>query len=172
MFDPDQLPVPDLGLSCPSCGYPVHGLTRHRCPECGAAFRLEDMIPPGDPPPLIVDGEPVRATPEVVELFSLYQVPAMPVQNEFDAALGVHAGSLLGPTRVALGVPAHSYLEALDLLRRLSHNEPLPDPPTPYAEGHDWSCAACGEDNPSNFGVCWSCEAPRDEAASATPEPL
>ncbi|MEM9916089.1 MAG: hypothetical protein AAF911_14130 [Planctomycetota bacterium] len=164
MFDPDQLPIPDLGLGCPNCRYPVVGLSVHRCPECGTRFRLEDLIPPGDPPPLMIGGEPVRSTPEVVELFSLYQIPAMPVQSEFDAALGVHAGALISREAMPLGVPAHAYLEALDLMRRLTNDEPLPDPPTPYAEGHDWPCLSCGEENPSNFAVCWSCETPRELA--------
>ncbi|MCB9663519.1 MAG: DUF2007 domain-containing protein [Alphaproteobacteria bacterium] len=26
-----------------------------------------------------------------------------------------------------------------------------------------WRCAACGEENPATFQVCWSCEAERDE---------
>ena len=25
-------------------------------------------------------------------------------------------------------------------------------------QGPDWLCAACGEPNPSNYSICWSCE--------------
>ncbi|MEW6251385.1 MAG: hypothetical protein AB1716_12115 [Planctomycetota bacterium] len=45
-FDLDQLPIPDWGLHCPKCRYPLRGLPRHRCPECGTAFEMRDMVPP------------------------------------------------------------------------------------------------------------------------------
>ena len=28
-------------------------------------------------------------------------------------------------------------------------------------EGPSWSCARCGEDNPSAFETCWKCSTPR-----------
>ena len=26
--------------------------------------------------------------------------------------------------------------------------------------GFEWTCKACGEDNPATFGVCWNCQRP------------
>ena len=40
-------PLPEgvaVGLTCPTCGYDLHGLTTPRCPECGLAFRWDDLI--------------------------------------------------------------------------------------------------------------------------------
>ena len=42
--DLDQLPIPDWGLHCPQCGYPLRGLPEHRCPECGTRFRMADLV--------------------------------------------------------------------------------------------------------------------------------
>jgi hypothetical protein len=33
------------GLRCPNCGYDLTGLTRDRCPECGASFDRAALIP-------------------------------------------------------------------------------------------------------------------------------
>ncbi|MEM6460201.1 MAG: hypothetical protein AAF710_12505 [Planctomycetota bacterium] len=168
MFDPDQLPVPDLGLSCVGCGYPLAFLEEHRCPECGRAFTLDEHVPTGDDaPPLFAGGEAVHATPEIVALLEAYQVPFVRLRGHFDAALGSYSGTILSQPAPPIGVPPGCYLEAIDLIRRLTQGEPMPELPTPYAEGHDWVCDACGEANPSNFGVCWSCQAPRDPAGSA-----
>lgn len=45
-IDFDQLPIPDWGLTCPRCGYPLRGLPEHRCPECGLAFAMQDIVKP------------------------------------------------------------------------------------------------------------------------------
>ncbi len=37
-------PIPDIGLTCEECGYPLTGLTANRCPECGTAFSVREMI--------------------------------------------------------------------------------------------------------------------------------
>lgn len=44
--DFDRLPVPDFGLGCPNCNYPLAGLPSHRCPECGTAFDVRELIEP------------------------------------------------------------------------------------------------------------------------------
>ena len=42
--DLERLPIPDWGLHCPGCGYPLRGLPEHRCPECGTRFRVADLV--------------------------------------------------------------------------------------------------------------------------------
>lgn len=160
-FDPDALPVPDLGLSCPRCGYPLAGLTEHRCPECGRPFTLSEFIPKGDFPPLIAGGREVRATPEVVALLRRYQVAFVPLLNSMEGAFGgVRLSGETPPPPIA--VPREQYLETVDLIRRQTLGEPMPPPPAPPASSAEWTCPACGEANPANFEVCWHCGGPRE----------
>ncbi len=42
--DLNALPIPDWGLECPRCRYPLRGLPEHRCPECGHSFRVADIV--------------------------------------------------------------------------------------------------------------------------------
>lgn len=39
-----KIPIPDVGLTCPTCNYSVTGLTEQRCPECGHRFDISKMI--------------------------------------------------------------------------------------------------------------------------------
>ncbi len=38
-----ELPIPDWGLRCPRCDYPLVGLPQHRCPECGTTLDMERL---------------------------------------------------------------------------------------------------------------------------------
>ncbi len=42
----DQLPIPDWGLLCPTCRYPLVGLPTHRCPECGTDIDISALVRP------------------------------------------------------------------------------------------------------------------------------
>lgn len=42
----NALPIPDWGLICPQCRYPLCGLPSHRCPECGSNFDVAALIRP------------------------------------------------------------------------------------------------------------------------------
>jgi predicted RNA-binding Zn-ribbon protein involved in translation (DUF1610 family) len=42
----DELPIPDWGLLCPVCRYPLRGLPTHRCPECGTKLDIPALIRP------------------------------------------------------------------------------------------------------------------------------
>jgi predicted RNA-binding Zn-ribbon protein involved in translation (DUF1610 family) len=163
MFDAHALPVPDLGLACRRCGYPLANLEDHRCPECGRAFTLEEYIPSGSAPLLIAGGESVRATDDVVALLKRYQIPYIEHVGPFEAVL---TPLRLTRSQIAppIGVPRDRYLEAIDLIRRLTLGEPMPEPPGPAADpdAADWPCAHCGETNPAHFGICWQCEQPRE----------
>lgn len=43
-IDLDQLPIPDWGLHCPLCNYPLVGLPSHRCPECGQDLDMSRIV--------------------------------------------------------------------------------------------------------------------------------
>ena len=45
-IDINQLPIPDWGLACPKCRYPLVGLPSHRCPECGTQLDMAAVIQP------------------------------------------------------------------------------------------------------------------------------
>lgn len=44
MTDINRLPIPDWGITCPSCSYPLRGLPEHRCAECGLRFDMADVV--------------------------------------------------------------------------------------------------------------------------------
>jgi len=159
MFDPELLPVPDLGLRCLSCGYNLAGLPRHLCPECGRKIRLEEHIPPGEFPMLILNGQRVPATDEIRGLLRRYRLPFM--ENK------VHSETIMisvGPAAFSAGhlcVAREIYFEAIDLLRRHMLGERMPEAPTSTEGADEWICTGCGEANPGHFEVCWNCEAVR-----------
>lgn len=156
MIDPESLPVPDLGLRCHRCGYPLAGLPEHRCPECGRTFTIDEHIPPGDFPQLFADGQEVRAEQHILALLRTYQIPWI---ERTDAFPSLFSGSWVpGQDRPArIGVPRERYFEAIELMRRSQLGEPLP--PVPGAGGREesWLCPHCEEVNPPNFEVCWNC---------------
>jgi hypothetical protein len=156
MFDPEALPVPDLGLRCLTCGYNLAALPEHRCPECGRAFTMEDHIPKGDFPVVIFNGKEVVSTPSVVELLKRMRIPYMEVTQAGDDMYGFGG---LTHVKCRVGVPRASYFEVIDLLRRQALGQPLPEPEE-EAEGPEWTCS-CGEANPGNFELCWNCGEPR-----------
>lgn len=45
-IDLNGLPIPDWGLECPQCRYPLVGLPLHRCPECGTEFDMAEIVKP------------------------------------------------------------------------------------------------------------------------------
>lgn len=157
VFDPNQLPMPDLGLTCRECGYPLAYLPGHRCPECGWSFTLDDLVPPGDFPPLYADGAEVRGTAEVLQLLREYQVPFISHLPPTEAVFGLVRTSRVGDP---IGVPRERYLEVVDLLRRRRLGEQMPPAPVMTSRGAAWVCPGCGEENPANFQLCWNCERP------------
>lgn len=161
-FDPNAYPLADFGLSCKQCGYPLANLTEHVCPECGRAFTLEEYIPDGAMPALFADGQQVRATDELLELFASYDIPHVSMPGPSFAMFGGLSLSRQH-NHPPLAVPRERYFEAIDLVRRYKLNEELPPPPEPTPSGPDWRCDACGEENPGSFEVCWNCQAAQDD---------
>ena len=49
--NPDRSGIPDVGLFCETCQYPLAGLTSNKCPECGSVFELDKVThaSEGDP---------------------------------------------------------------------------------------------------------------------------
>jgi hypothetical protein len=45
-IDLNTLPIPDWGIECPHCRYPLVGLPSHRCPECGTRFDMAEIVQP------------------------------------------------------------------------------------------------------------------------------
>lgn len=43
-IDLNQLPIPDWGVECPRCRYPLVGLPSHRCPECSLEFDMGEVV--------------------------------------------------------------------------------------------------------------------------------
>ena len=165
-FDLETGPLPDLGLKCKTCGYPLAGLHKCQCPECGRLFTLEEYIPPGPTPRLYADGKPVRATQEVVELLGRYDIPWQPLNEPSD---GMFGGIPLtkGQTTPAIGVSQSDYFFTVDLIRRQKQGEPLPPEPddvTRLRPTVTWTCTSCGEENPGHFDICWSCQQPTEDA--------
>ena len=162
-FDPRALPLPDLGLRCPGpgCGYPLAGLARPGCPECGHAIDLEQFLPPGDQPLLYVEGRTVRATPDVAALLNHHHIAWQRDAGTLETVLQI-GGQLASSAHQEVCVARHDYLAAVDLLRRAARGSPPPAPPDLHPGG-DWICP-CGEENPAGFELCWACERPRDES--------
>jgi len=148
-FDPESFPVPDLGLQCLGCQYRLTGLMQHRCPECGRPFTLDEHIPPGDWPPLIIDGEEVRATTDNCTLMQQVQIPIETAGDTTTALYGLSLG------RPRLAVARGSYWDAVHVLIQQKRGEAVDLPPV--VDEADWTCPKCGETNPANFEVCWQC---------------
>ena len=154
-IDLDALPTPDLGLRCMKCGYPLGGLSEHRCPECGTKFEYSDFIPAGDFPVAIVDGKEALLTPDVQDALRREKIPFMPLHSAVEDLYGISPVTMRPPRA---GVGRSYYFEAIDLLRRLRDGvfalPPLDDSP-------DWDCPNCGENNPGPFEICWQCQTAR-----------
>ncbi len=159
-FDPDALPVPDLGLCCLKCGYGLAGLASHRCPECGKPFTMEEHIPEGDFPVVIFRGKEVTDSPDVVELLKRYSIPHVFLMWPGQTMFGSLATS---EAKRRVGVPRASYFRVIDLLRRQALGEEMP-PADGAIERPAWTCAACEEENPGTFDVCWNCGRPAPDA--------
>jgi len=152
-FDPDALPVPDLGLRCMACEYPLAGLSEHRCPECGRPFALDEFLPPGDFPLVVFAGKPVRVDDEIAAFMRGVGIPILQRRTSLDAMRGMdarpnHAGELC--------VPRESYYEVIDLLRRRASGERISMADSPR-ERPEWTCRSCEEPNPGQFEICWNC---------------
>src|SRR3712207_6507879 len=114
------------GPRCLDCGYPLAGLDRHRCPECGRAFSPDDpasVARPGDRPYLLILSLIRRVRPYAVPLvvgFGWYVASSfrtMSTGSVLGALLLCDAGAAvvtLTPALVLwLGLPRKRYVLAI-----------------------------------------------------------
>lgn len=161
-----ELPVPDFGLLCSACEYPLHGLTRRVCPECGTEFDPARIL--GDEPTLqacLVNSEVEHAMAA-----SALQARSVPHVLESPDPLAQTFGVSLGRRRNVgrVMVPREFYFDALFWLRRSTET----DPPVEFSQepdadatdansSRDWLCPQCRESVPGEFDMCWNCCGPR-----------
>jgi len=142
---PTTRPVPELGLTCANCDYPLRGLPGGRCPECGEPFDLAACVPSGKWVPIPAGGN----QPQAQLVFNALRTEGIPCVLEFASdTLSTMYG--FSPA-VLLRVPREYYLDALHFIR----SRPEDQPPA-------WTCVQCGEEVPANFDLCWKCQSPRD----------
>jgi len=138
-------PVPDLGLACGQCDYPLRGLPGDRCPECGEPFDLEDAIPP-EPWVEVTGGASSTETMLVFSHLRSLGIPCM--LDDVAGSLGAKgADVILGDTRKRLRVRRDYYLDALAAITDATKEPGLP-----------WTCPNCSAEVPGNFEVCWKCQ--------------
>ncbi len=201
-IDLQQLPVPDWGLECPTCGYALRGLRQHRCPECGNAFEVEKIVrswhrlraprwtghelpipsayklncrvckqplagatshvcPYCEQPVVIEDHLPSKqwfqadgpalfghAFPALTARLQYEHVPHFQQEKVMFRGIVTNATELM--------VAREFYFELMMLMDELQQ-----ELRSNAGQTDEWTCTECDEPNPSNFEVCWNCDAPR-----------
>jgi predicted amidophosphoribosyltransferase len=165
-FSGFELPVPDFGLVCAGCKYPLQGLSRHVCPECGREFNPEKVL--GEEPTLqvcLIHSEVEHAA--AVSVLELRGIPNMlespdPIAQTFSMSLGRkrQVGRLM--------VPREFYFDAIFWLRNSANSACderdgcEKDSLSEAEETEDWHCSQCDESVPAEFTMCWNCCAARE----------
>ena len=171
LFTGYELPIPNMGWHCAKCHYPLRGLPRHICPECGTAFD----------PGALLGGEPAvslcTVSTEVEHAMVKSVLEARQIPHAFESS-DVMADTLRlrFASRRRLGrvtVPREFYFDAVFWLRRATEaGQPAAAdqaaepgrtcgrcaPGEAEAETEpDWTCPQCGESVPGGFEMCWNC---------------
>ena len=166
-----ELPIPNMGWHCAKCRYPLRGLPRHICPECGTAFD----------PGALLGSEPAvslcTVSTEVEYAVVKSVLEARQIPHAFESA-DVLADTLRlrFASRRRLGrvtVPREFYFDAVFWLRRATEAERPPEAGVASEAGRscgrcasgesegesvpDWTCPQCGESVPGGFEMCWNC---------------
>lgn len=149
-----ELPVPDLGLSCPDCDALLDGAPTHECPTCGRAFDMEEFCPSGRWVMAFSSPDSVKMTCAEMVLRQ-HLVPILYGDDELRKTFGALGSTRFGPR---IEVPRAFYFEARLILRReTARAEAI------HANGlaeQEVDCPKCGEGNPTTFEVCWNCAEP------------
>ncbi|HRR84538.1 MAG TPA: hypothetical protein P5316_05955 [Phycisphaerae bacterium] len=138
-------PVPQLGLECNGCGYPLRGLPGDQCPECGREFSLTDYIPP-EPWGEVAVGASATETMLIFSHLRSLGIPCM--ITEARGTLGARGTDVfLGGVSKQLRVRRDYYLDALAAIAEATEKT-----------GRPWTCPNCSEEVPGNFELCWKCQ--------------
>ncbi len=151
LFTGNELPVPDFGLACEGCRQPLAGARDFKCPHCDRPFDLTALRPPEEW--FILDSRLCGDLP-VAGVQPLLAAEAVPyVQVDEKTATEIYFGPPVLTNR--LRVPTEFYFDIIWLLRRSRQEVEA----ARAGGGNDhWLCRKCGEENPANFDVCWSCQ--------------
>ena len=156
-----ELPVPDLGLHCRQCSYPLRGLPSHVCPECGTTFDPAALL--GTEPALRVC--PVESEVEYAHVKSVLEARGIPHLLETTDVLGDTLKMRVASRRTVgrVTVPREYYFDALFWLRRAAEadrsccSDECEQAPAPDQTGSEWACPNCAEAVPAGFDMCWNC---------------
>jgi hypothetical protein len=158
MITGEELPLPDIGLTCPKCGTDLGGVNRRLCPACDRPFTLSEFRPKRDWVIVFRSGDQVKLNFARIVLQD-HLVPTLSGDDEFRLMFGSIGIRGLGPR---IEVPRDFYFEARYILRREEARiDAAREDGTLLQER---SCPHCGEANPIAFELCWNCE----EALSTT----
>lgn len=90
-------------------------------------------------------------------LKGLLEQQGIRVEITGESLVGAYAG-VPRVCDVRLMVPPGQRHQALAVISRYETAKGEPD------DGRQWTCAGCGEQNASNFEICWQCGHPGDAA--------
>ncbi len=141
-----ERPLPDFGLSCEHCRYPLAGATQDVCAHCGERFDVHGFRVTGGWVNLVplLSHFPMHTRANAQGILYQDQVPFLKDNAMLNTTLGIN----LGLGRRGLRVPKEFVFDALAALARA-------DEPSEITE--DWQCPACACDVPAGFDVCWNC---------------
>lgn len=145
-----ELPMPDFGLACRYCRTDLAGATTRECPDCRRRYDPEQFRPRREW--FLLDDALCHNIPlaAIETVLATERIPFMRApDNTLRTIYGVR--EMIGSR---LQAPNEFYFEVLWTIQHIRAQ---------IAEIHErgedacWHCAACGEDVPEHFEVCWNC---------------
>jgi hypothetical protein len=157
-FTGRELPLADFGLQCADCASDLAGSPAHTCQNCGEPFDVAGLVPRREWFP--IDQEIASGLPALrVEATLLrHYIPHLTTREATWAS--VVAGEAYA--RYGVAIARDFFFDTLWALTQEA--KVFRDQVEQSQSGEEWTCRACGESNPANFAVCWSCEKPQQGA--------
>jgi rubrerythrin len=147
-FSGEELPFPDFGLKCATCGRPLAGAPQRVCPACGEPFDPAAFLPAKKWHAVEPQEDQSLPFPMTESILVSEQVPH--IVHETRTAFGIAGWRLM--------VPSDFYFEVLWLIRQ-ARNRIESQRAADGDEG--WLCPQCNTNNPGGFELCWNCGAAR-----------